>query len=140
MEHYRVAADTKVLSKWDRPALAGKSPLHLKTGFRTSHLNPIKLCYTSKRTAVNGVAAFANEDFQALARSISDKSCQASPASLCNVPRPSASSLGQRCQTRAPPWQAGSTAKAGYIVWFLCMSRTQAARCNARAGQRVLPV
>lgn len=33
-----------LLSKWDRPALARKSPLHLKTGYRTSHLDPIKLC------------------------------------------------------------------------------------------------
>lgn len=33
-----------LLSKWDRPAFARKSPLHLKAGFRTSHRNPIKLC------------------------------------------------------------------------------------------------
>jgi len=33
-----------LFSKWDRPAFARKSPLPLKTGFRTSHLNPIKLC------------------------------------------------------------------------------------------------
>lgn len=42
----------------------------------------------SKWTAVNGVAGgtkavFANEDFQALARSIGDKPCQLSSAFLC---------------------------------------------------------
>lgn len=33
-----------VFSKWERPAFARKSLLHLKAGFSTSHCNPVKLC------------------------------------------------------------------------------------------------
>lgn len=40
----RLLIEKCLLSKRDRPAFARKSPLRLKTGFRTSHLNPIKLC------------------------------------------------------------------------------------------------